>query len=70
MQHWLWEKYDHDEFRGISREEGLAIAGIMALLPDDTVDWDWGPWPDKIEDALNFLVEHMNKLKNKEIKND
>lgn len=63
MQHWLWEKYDHDPDRGISKDEGLAIDGIMALLPDNTVNWDRGPWPDKLEDALGFLVEHLSKEK-------
>lgn len=66
-QHWLREKYDHEECRNISKDEGLAIDGIMALLPDNIVDWDRGPFPDKFEAALNFLVEHMTELKtNKE----
>ena len=60
---WKWEKYDHEEDRGISKDEGLAIDGIMALLPDNTVNWDRGPWPDRLEDALMFLAEHMTELK-------
>ena len=63
---WLHTKYEHDEDRGVSRDEGLAINGIMALLPDDTVNWEWGPWPDKLEDALSFLVEHMSLVKTKD----
>ena len=65
-QVWLKQPYDHENDRGISKDEGLAIDGIMALLPDDTVNWDHGPWPDRFEDALSFLVEHMNELKEKE----
>lgn len=60
LQSWLRKPYEHDEDRQISRDEGLAIDGIMALLPDDIVDWETGPWPDKIEDALEFLVEHLS----------
>jgi len=55
-------KYEHDEDREASYDEGLAIDGIMALLPDDTVDWDHGPWPDRIEDALRFLVNKLNEV--------
>lgn len=44
-----------------SDDEKKAITGIMALLPDDVVDWESGPWPDSIESALNFLVEHLTR---------
>lgn len=57
---WMCRKYDHDEDRGISEDAGLAIDGIMALLPDNIVDWEYGPWPDSIEDALRFLVAHLS----------
>jgi hypothetical protein len=60
---WKYRKYEHEEDRDISYEEGLAIDGIMALLPDDIVDWEWGPWPDRLEDALGFLVAHLEGLK-------
>lgn len=43
----------------------MAIDGIMSLLPEDIVDWESGPWPDKIEDALGFLAEHLKELKSK-----
>lgn len=57
---WKVKPYDHEDDRGISKDEGLAIDGIMALLPDDVVDWELGPWPDKLEDALGFLTKHLS----------
>lgn len=60
---WLCRTYDHDDEREASKEEGRAIDGIMALLPADTVNWESGPWPDRLEDALHFLVEHLNTLR-------
>lgn len=61
---WFSRKYEHDDSRPISKEEGLAIDGIMALLPENTVNWEMGPWPDRFEDALEFLVDHLTKLSN------
>lgn len=62
---WIRRDYDHDDTRSISKDEGCAIDGIMALLPDDTVEWEYGPWPDKLEDALEFLVAHLTALNQK-----
>lgn len=59
---WRMRPYRHDEYDGVSREEGCAINGIMALLRDDVVEWELGPWPDHIEDALKFLQEHLSDL--------
>ena len=56
---WMQRVYEHDDDRDISKDEGMAIDGIMALLPDDTVDWEYGPLPDRLEDALRFLVDHL-----------
>lgn len=53
-------KYDEQK----SDDERKAISGIMALLPEDVVHWETGPWPDSIESALNFLVEHMSSNTN------
>jgi len=58
---WKVSKYDHDTDRSISADEGRAIDGIMRLLPEDAVNWDYGPWPDTIEDALGFLAEHLTE---------
>lgn len=60
---WLCRTYDHDDSREASKDEGRAIDGIMALLPPDTVDWNYGPFPDRIEDALDFLAQHLTELK-------
>lgn len=46
-----------------SDDEVNAINGIMTLLPEKIVDWENGPWPDKIEDALRFLSEHLTEEK-------
>jgi len=46
----------------VSKDAALAIDGIMALLPEDIVDWENGPWPDTIEEALGFLVEHLSSI--------
>jgi hypothetical protein len=59
---WLARPFHHDDESGRSRAEALAIDGIMALLPDDLVDWENGPWPDRIEDALKFLSKHLTTL--------
>jgi hypothetical protein len=59
FESWLKQPYEHDEFKQISKDEGLAVDGIMSLLPDDAVDWDYGPFPDSIETALRLLVNHL-----------
>ncbi len=56
---WLCRPYAHDDSRDASKDEGRAIDGIMALLPADLVNWEMGPWPDRIEDALAFLAAHL-----------
>lgn len=45
----------------LALETQVAIDGIMALLPSDTVNWEEGPWPDTLEQALSFLTEHLSK---------
>jgi hypothetical protein len=46
----------------ITREEAVAVQGIMALLPDNIVNWEYGPYPDRLEDALSFLVTHLSDI--------
>lgn len=58
---WQQRKYEHDDSRDISKDEGIAIDGIMALLPEDTVDWNYGPYPDSLEAALGFLSDHLTQ---------
>ena len=64
---WLQTPYEHDNMfgEGITKEEGIAIEGIMALLPRNPVDYENGPWADTLEDALRFLAKHLTEL-NKE----
>lgn len=64
-QSWLCDAYDHDECQGVSEDIGLAIDGIMNLLPDNIVDWEYGPWPDSLEDTLKFLIAHMENIEKK-----
>jgi hypothetical protein len=59
---WHVRPFEHEEDRDACRVEQLAIDGIMALLPEDTINWEYGPWPDRIDDALNFLVAHLSEL--------
>lgn len=64
---WMHRPHDHDEDGDISKDEAMAIDGIMALLPDDIVDWDYGPHPDRLEDALRFLADHLQSKENAEV---
>lgn len=60
---WCLVPYEHDDNNGTrSHDEGLAIDGILALLPPDAVDWEYGPWPDSIAEALAFLQEHLSEI--------
>ena len=49
-----------DEQDELTDAERKAITGIMALLPEEIVDWESGPWPDTVEDALRFLVDYLS----------
>lgn len=51
--------YGEHEYRQLTKKECLAISGIIALLPKDPVDWEWGPWPDSVESALKFVARHL-----------
>ena len=61
---WLARPYDHSLHEEVSEKEGYAIDGIMALLPSDAVDWDYGPFPDSIENALGILVRYLKRVAN------
>ena len=37
---WLHRYYDHDEYANYSEDTGVAIDGIMSLLPEDVIDWE------------------------------
>lgn len=68
-RHLAWF-HDRDafEYNGLvdekekSGDAKKAISGIMALLPEEIVRWDVGPWPDTVEDALRFLTEHLSSI--------
>lgn len=53
---------DVSEENRISKGEALACDGIMAMLPNDPVDWEYGDWPDRIEVALRYLLDHFEEL--------
>lgn len=57
---WLQTPHHHDpDYASVSKDESIACAGIMAILPDDIVS-DYGPFPDRIENALRYLVQHLS----------
>lgn len=60
------EEYAQEEGSHMTEDEARVVAGIMHLLPDDAVDWDYGPFPDTIEDALKILSSHLSKLSKQE----
>lgn len=64
---WLNTSYDHDEWRGISRDEALAVDGLLSLLPEDPrFDDDQSNWfEDRLEYALKLVVEHIEELRGK-----
>lgn len=49
-----------DGDRGVVIRIIKAGSGIMALLPEDTVCWEVGPWPDSVVQAIKFLVDHLH----------
>ncbi len=65
FQSWLHTKYEHDVCFGeqTSKDTGVAISGIMALLPDNVIDYDFDTYPQRIEDALEFLLSHIDELR-------
>lgn len=59
---WLQKEHYYDpDYSGVSKDESLAISGIMALLPDNIVS-DYGPFPDRLADALRYLEQHLSKV--------
>lgn len=63
-----WEHSGHfkNYNESISDDEHRAISGIMALFPEDPIDYDYGPFADRIEDALEFMAKHLDQ-KNAEL---
>ena len=63
-RYWSWyhrpETIDTDGLSDVSKDEARACTAIMALLPEGVVDWDHGPFPDRLEDALKYLADHLS----------
>jgi hypothetical protein len=59
------DDYD-DELSRMTKDEARAVAGMMALLPHDVVDYAYGPLPDTLEGALEILSHHLAKLSGQE----
>lgn len=59
---WQSVDYEHDDTRRVSRDEGCAMEGILALLPESCFTESVDPWPESLEDALEHLVAHMERL--------
>lgn len=68
-ERYLWWKsrpYIHDpELYHPNPSVGLAIDGIMSLLPDSIADFDYEDWPVSIEAALKYLTRHLSELNNR-----
>lgn len=63
---WKSRPYIHDpELYHPNPSVGLAIDGIMSLLPDSIADFDYEDWPVSIEAALKYLTRHLSELKSK-----
>lgn len=60
---WAQKPFKPDLDRSISSDEQIAVNGIMSLLPESVVNWENSPWPDRLDDALNFLCCHLTSLK-------
>jgi hypothetical protein len=63
-RYWSWyyrpETVDTEMLGSVSKDEARACSAIMALLPEGIVDYDYGPFPDRLEDALKYLVDHLS----------
>lgn len=59
---WIHSTYHHEEFYDYSEDTGVAISGILALMPRDVVDCDYGPWPDSISGTLEILAQYLETL--------
>lgn len=59
---WMQTPHYYDPIDAlVSKDESLSCGGIMALLPEDIVS-DYGPFPDRLEDALRYLVQHLSEI--------
>ncbi len=64
LESWLQQPFVLDPYKHAAEDEQRATEGIMALLPEDAVDWEYGPCPDRLEDALQFLATHLTDARN------
>lgn len=60
---WLFKPFEPIGCGDMSEDTELAIQGIVALLPEDTIDENGEPWIDRIEGALELLAEHLDEIK-------
>lgn len=63
---WCERKFEFDEYGlGSSPDEQIAIGGILNLLPECPVDYDFGPIPETVEDALALIAAHLDEKNGK-----
>ncbi|WP_309386065.1 hypothetical protein [Cerasicoccus frondis] len=63
-QSWLAKPFQFDEYGPSNTElEQYAIEAIMALLPEDTVNYEYDSGPNNVDDAIYYLAEHLGELK-------
>lgn len=66
---WLYGEFWHDEYSQLSKDEQFAMSGVIALLPENAIDWTY-EYPNSIDDVLKYLMKHLMELKeNEKIKN-
>lgn len=66
-QAWLTRPLDQDRLHdlygeSLSYDVLNAIEGILALLPEGTVEWEDESYPFSIESALGYLEKHLTRL--------
>jgi hypothetical protein len=66
FESWCVQSFEFDE-DGIGKtpDEQLAIKGLMSLFPEDPVEWDDGPIPYTFPEALAYMVDYLEELKEK-----
>lgn len=66
FESWCARPFEFDEYGiGKTPDEQLAIEGLMNLFPEDPVERDDGPIPYTFPEALAYMVDYLEELKDK-----
>jgi len=52
-----------DEWSEISKDEQICMEGILSILPDECINWEFDP-PGNFTEALNLLANYLDKTEN------